>query len=557
MEMGIVTGRIYTGSDTIAPFTKRQLQDMGNLGANTIRIEFEDGLTGNGTGNTARIAAYRSILQWADELGIKVIGVLGLNAMPETGRISPNETRDKADFDARFVPQYLRTYDLHEQTYGGYRSLEGYEIWNEPDVDYNRFRRGGVMMGDEIALLHVRLMESRVLGKPEPRRKILFSPLSRADEGNGLRAILDTETIRWYRAAHGDQLPCDIFAIHGYGSNENPASPQYAYDQCVNCPGVGGFEHTLDLMLDLRTRWDNNARLIPTAQIYLTEVGYNTRLVDDQQQAAGMRHVFETLRHPRFSRIAKAFWYDYRDDEVEGTPGEKACGLRRNPRRVNGQVVGGEIKRSWNAFRSLNNRAGVGQQAAFSPHPHQDRFFEAFNRFDTPENLAGQPDACPRRDIDTVRTGFVHAWGGAFVQFFSRGWYTRGDSAITYVAGDASAAVITAAMFDSWIARGGGPAIGFPFNNGGGCDTHDWQAGPYLARATDLKKPQTGEKSVLLRELAPVVNPNVFHVFGDIYRQFMDGGGLSRFGPARGEAVMGANNKRSQTFAGGATLTER
>jgi hypothetical protein len=560
MEMGIVTGRNYVPGTTRSPLTKRQLQDMRNMGATTIRLEFEDELNGNGTGRTEHINAYRNVLQWAGEVGLKVIGVLSWSSLNPATRVSPGQTASKEDFDARFVPRFLDSYDWHEQTYGSYGSLEGYEIWNEPDVTTNQFYRNGRFMGDEVALLHVRLMEAKVLPKPAPRRQIIFSAIVRADELNGLGEILNTDTIRWYRAAHNDQLPCDIFAIHTYGSNQDPASPQYTYDQCAGCPpGTGGFEHSLDLMLAAKTRWNANSPLIPTDRIYLTEVGFDANKAGgEQKQAAAVRYAFEKLLHTRFARIKKAFHYNFRDDEVNGQPGEGALGVRKLPRLVNGRVEGGEIKLAWNALRNLNNRAGVGQQSLWTPHQYRDHILAAFNRFDTPENLTGYPDLCSRRDLDPSTSAFVHQWGAAFVQFFNGGAFGSGQSVITYVPGEGSAAVIAAGMFDYWLAKGGGPAVGFPCENGGGWDAHLWEAGPYTAKVQDLRKTQNGEKAIMMRELAPVNSPSIYLVFGDIYTQYMaPGRGLGFYGPARGEAVTGANGKRSQTFANGMTITER
>jgi hypothetical protein len=247
-------------------------------------------------------------------------------------------------------------------------------------------------------------METRVLSQPQPRRRIVFSAIVRADELNGLGEILNTDTIRWYRAAHNDQLPCDIFAIHTYGSNQDPASPQYTYDQCAGCPaGTGGFEHSLDLMLGAKTRWNPNSPLVPSDKIYLTEVGFDANKGGgEQRQAAAARYAFEKLRNHRFARIKKAFHYNFRDDEATPcTPGER------------------------------------------------------------------------------------------------------------------SAAVIAAGMFDYWMAKGGGPAVGFPCQNGGGWDAHLWEAGPYTAKLQDLRKTQNGEKALMMRDMVPGSPPSVYLVSGD------------------------------------------
>jgi hypothetical protein len=68
----MVTGRIYTPNVTISPLSYRQLLDMKNIGVTSIRIDFEDasGLWKD------RVQAYKNILQWCSDLGIKVLGLI-------------------------------------------------------------------------------------------------------------------------------------------------------------------------------------------------------------------------------------------------------------------------------------------------------------------------------------------------------------------------------------------------------------------------------------------------------------------------------------------------
>ena len=340
----MVTGRIYTPNDTISPLSYRQLLDMKNIGVTSIRIDFEDA---SGI-RTDRVQAYKNILQWCSGLGIKVLGLINTDALLDP-KYRPENTANKADFEANYLPKFLAAFDWHEQTYGGYASLEGWEIYNEPDVPQYGWYRSGSFMADEYALTLVRLWELKRPGLNR-NRKIVMGAMSQADSQRWLE-MYNTNTMYYFRNANSGNIPADAVAIHGYGQKWDPQDPNYSPQ------GGGNFEDQLRRFFGFRDRTKNE--LVPfNKDVYVTELGVDTKQTTEQNQASRMKYFYDTLN--KFPRIKKGFWYVYRDDEQGNASEKREYGIRYVPQKNAG------IKPAWNTFRNLNGKAGVGQTSMVS-----------------------------------------------------------------------------------------------------------------------------------------------------------------------------------------------
>ena len=518
----MVTGRIYTPNDTISPLSYRQLLDMKNIGVTSIRIDFEDA---SGI-RTDRVQAYKNILQWCSGLGIKVLGLINTDALLDP-KYRPENTANKADFEANYLPKFLAAFDWHEQTYGGYASLEGWEIYNEPDVPQYGWYRSGSFMADEYALTLVRLWELKRPGLNR-NRKIVMGAMSQADSQRWLE-MYNTNTMYYFRNANSGNIPADAVAIHGYGQKWDPQDPNYSPQ------GGGNFEDQLRRFFGFRDRTKNE--LVPfNKDVYVTELGVDTKQTTEQNQASRMKYFYDTLN--KFPRIKKGFWYVYRDDEQGNASEKREYGIRYVPQKNAG------IKPAWNTFRNLNGKAGVGQTSLWSAS--DSIFLAAFNRNDTAENLMGYPS-------DNGGGAFVHAWGNARVQDFAGGRYGTGKAMIALVNGQNVAGAIHGRFYDVWMSKGGGPVVGFPFDNGGGVDRHSWDSGDAKGMVQDIRD-AAGKKSIIQFETSPGSTGQVHWVSGSIYEKYMAGGGVGAYGYARSERYL-EGTKYRQKFAKG-TISE-
>lgn len=504
---GIVSGRIYTSNDSIAPLSYRQLQDLKNIGVTTIRIEFED----RDGQDTARVAAYKNVIKWAGQLGIKVIGVLTFASMGDQS-VPPGSTTSVSDFDARFVPRFLNTFDWHDATYknvdsSGY-GIEGWEIWNEPDV-YS-FSRSGAFMGEEFGLLNVRVYESK---KPYiGTRKLIIGGVSRMDDDIVLKKILDSAPIRNFQAVNGqNRLPGDYLGIHGYGNTQRPDLTGYSYQN-------GTFRSQIDFMLGLRDA--AGYPLIPTGYpIIMTEVGYGTKSpMTEATQATAMNYVLNTLKsYPQFERV---LWYDYRDDEnryAAGDPrGGEWYGIRYVPQAGYGN---GGVKLSYNTLANFNSKPGIAQTSLGSGVNTAIR--DAFNRNDTANNHVGRP-------FDNGGGLYVHAWGNGVVQDFTGGAFEGGNGSIGLLNGQTTAGYVYGAFQTKWLNTGGAGSLGYPFNAGGGADRHSWNTTGATGMVQDFTGGSNGQGQIQQES----GYSGVFYIGGAIFQKYLNTGNIATLGYA-------------------------
>jgi hypothetical protein len=521
----MVTGRIYTPNNTISPLSYYQLLDMKNIGVTSIRVDFEDA---SGIWKD-RVQAYKNILQWCSALGIKVLGLINTDSLLDP-TYKPTNTANKVDFENNYLPKFLAAFDWHEQTYGGYASLEGWEIYNEPDVPQYGWYRNGSFMADEYALTLVRLWELKRPGLNR-NRKIVMGAMSQADSQRWLE-VYKTNTMYYFRNANSGNIPADAVAIHCYGTIWDPQDRKFSPQE-----GGGDFETQLRRFFGFRDRTSNE--LVPfNKDVYATELGIDTKQASEQAQALRMKYFYDTLN--KFPRIKKGFWYVYRDDEIskkDDTSEKREYGIRYTPQKNAG------IKPAWNTFRNLNGKAGVGQTSLWSGSPADVKFLKfltAFNRNDTAENLMGTPS-------DNGGGVFVHAWGNAQVQDFAGGRYGTGKAMITLVNGQDVAGAIHGRFYDVWMSKGGGPVVGFPFDNGGGIDRHSWDAGDAKGMVQDIRD-ATGKKSMIQFETSSGSTGQVHWISGPIYEKYMAGGGVGVYGYARSERYL-EGTKYRQKFA--------
>jgi len=506
---GIVTGRIYTAGDSIAPLTYRQLQDLKNIGVSTIRIEFED----RDGQLTDRVAAYKNVIKWSGQLGIKVIGVLSWNAMGDQS-VHPANTTSVADFDSRFVPRFLNTFDWHDNTYknvdGTGYGIEGWEIWNEPDVFvFNKNNYDLQYMGEEFALLCVRVYETR---KPAiGTRKIIIGGISRMDDDIVLKATFDSTPIRNFQAANGQgKLPGDYLGIHGYGSTQRPDQTGYAYQG-------GTFRNQIDFFLGLKDAAGYN--LIPTTvPIMMTEIGNGTKSpMTEAAQATAMNYVFNTLKsYPQFERV---LWYDYRDDEIKTATdprGNEWYGIRFVPQAAYGN---GGVKLSYNTFANFNGKPGIAQTALGSSA--NTAILQAFNRNDTANNNVGRP-------FDNGGGLYVHTWGNGVVQDFTGGALEGGNGSIGLLSGQTQAGYVYGGFQTKWMNTGGAGAMGYPFNNGGSADRHAWNTTGANGMVQDFTGGTNGQGQIQQE----TGYSGVYYIYGPIFTKYMNSGNIATLGYA-------------------------
>jgi hypothetical protein len=515
---GIVTGRIYTSGDSTAPLNFRQLQDLKNIGVNTIRVEFED----RDGQDPARVTAYKNVIKWSGQLGIKVIGVLTFASMGDQS-LPPGSTASVSDFDSRFVPKFLSTFDWHNNTYGNVDStgygVEGWEIWNEPDVYL--FKRGTAFMGEEFALLNVRVYETR---KPSiGTRKIFMGGPSRMDDDNLLRAIYDSTPIRNFQGVNGQgKLPGDYMAIHGYGSTQTPATNGYSWQG-------GTFKSQIDFMFSLKDALGYD--LIPkTVPIVMTEVGYGTKSpMTEASQASGLNYVLNTLKlYPQFDRV---LWYDYRDDEVVGAAdprGGEWFGLRNVPQSAYGN---GGVKASYNTYANFNGKPGIAQTALGSGT--NSLILAAFNRNDTANNNVGHP-------FDNGGGSYVHVWGNGNVQDFSDGAFEGGKGSIGYLNGEATAGYVYGNFWSKWLNNGGAGSIGYPFHSGVSADRHAWNTTGATGMVQDFKGGSNGQGQIQQES----GSANVFYISGAIFTKYLNSGSIGTLGYATSDAYASGTQTR-------------
>jgi len=515
----MVTGRIYLGGNVLnttqAPLNYRQLQDLKNIGVSTIRIEFED----HQGADTALVTAYKNIVKWAGQLGIKVIGVLGQHALPYNA-VKPADTTGVADFDQRFVPAYLSAFDYHNNTFGnvdgtGY-GVEGWEIWNEPDV-YG-FKKGTAFMGEEFGLLNVRVYESR---KPSiGTRKLIIGGVSHLDDDNVLRAVLDSTPVRNFQAVNGQhRLPGDYLGLHGYGLTQRPDLNGYGY-------AGGTFKDQVDRMYTFKDAAGND--LIPkTMPILITEIGVTSKNQGEAAQAAAMNFVFHTLKN--YPYIERVLWYDYRDDEnpsLSDPRGGEWFGIRHVPQAAYGN---GGVKLAYNAFANFNGKAGIGQTSLGSGVNEAIR--TAFNRNDTANNNVGRP-------FNNGGGEYVHVWGNGVVQDFTGG--TGGNGSIGLLNGQSQAGYVYGTFQSKWLNTGGAGALGYPFHAGGGADRHSWNTTGANGMVQDFTGGTNGQGQIQQE----TGYTGVYYIGGAIFQKYLNTGNIATLGYAVSDAYTSGTQLR-------------
>jgi hypothetical protein len=575
-SVGVVTGRFYTADDSIAPLSQRQLQSLRNLGVTSIRIEFED----KQGARVNYVNAYKGVIKAAGALGISVIGVLSMNSVAEGKR--PADTDNLADFDVSYAKaMFFPSFEWHDATYknvdGSGFGVEAWEIWNEPDVyDFTR-RSTGRFMGEEFALLCVRVFEEfkdRVGG-----RKIILGGISRMDDDGVLRAVFDSTPMRNFKAVNNGQLPCHKLAIHGYGNTQWPSRHGYAY--------LGGtFDDQIGHFLRL-TGSSGGPTLIPAGQrIYLTEIGTGPKhravknaagdwepvwneveYIRQASVAAEARWVFDRLAaNPQFER---AYWYNFRDDEDTSRSdprGPQWYGIRAVPQSACGNFG---IKLVHNALANVSGKPGVGQRQRWqilragdenwtegviptpscAPLTGADKILEAFNRNDGPQNLLGFP-----ADRGLGGGPWVHQWNNSWLQDFRGALYSAGSDAMIVAENNAStAAVVYGRFWDTWMAHGG-LDIGLPFDNGGGADRHPWFSAGTPPESNgwvqDLRIGGTGHNAMLTYETSAGAINEVFIIRQPILGKYFEAGGVGGLGYPRGNQFQEGGHVR-QNFKKG------
>lgn len=553
-ELGLVAGRSHTTNQTRVPLTERHIREMKALGATTIRVEFEDR---NGIW-TDRVAAYQNILGWTDKHGLKVIGLINLSSInpsddPEIR--SPNSYPTTDDFKANYAPAVVEAFKWHDRTYGSHGSLEGWEMFNEPDITGKAWYRGGTFMAEELAYCLVRVAEEKKFWYPTPRL-IIFPGMSRADaKWNSewlWQKVFNTTSMKNFRNAYGNDIPGDAVALHAYGKGWDPASSAY------NENYAGTFRTQLGFFLGLKD--DAGRSLTNGKPIYLTEMGAGfTQAGTEAAQAAALRTYWSVVNEAAFGQIKKAFIHTYRDGDCESDCNDPNP-APLDPNELYGlraKVENGDapIRLAWNMMRNFTGRAGVGQTARWGAA--DTRFLSAFKAQDGTDNILGAPGAAC-----TGCSPWVHTWENgpgqtANVQDLVGAKVGAAHKAmLTYVPGDASAAVVKGIFYDAWMAAGGGPVLGYPYAVGGGnINQHAWNTADGLTQGTvqDFRRAKDpAQQSILCFEKSPGTSNKVQIVRGAIFNKWYNGGNIVVYGYPRNDQYWDAAAGRNrQDFARG------
>jgi hypothetical protein len=416
LDLGIVTGRIYS---TMNSSTAVQ-DDMYNMGTRWIRIEFEEY-----SGTPTSLAQYQKILNDCQARGISVLGVLTANScMDHTNPI----------WTEQYIANFYAAFKWHVQQYPW---VTYWEIWNEPSV----YGFAGHL--DGYGLLLKRVFESaradRNSGMIPAATRIVSGGVLNQD-ANVLHGIYDSQPVNDFRAVNGGDIPCDFFAYHPYG-NQGPGLDPDPYSSRFNWGRT--FEQSWNDFQNLRT-YNNAYYIVPQNKgVFMTEFGFDAAQVGTENQRIYTERMIAVMN--AYSRIQKAFHYDYADD-TEGQRGLKTTVLNGQRKRVYYPYM------SHTALTGLYTPDGVNEWTL-------DQFIDCYLR-NGGRNSVGMPYRDPAAPWYGDK---VHDWSDGKVQNYSGGAWGTSSAILESPRNVGNAFWVHAGFWDTYKNLGGPySALKFP-----------------------------------------------------------------------------------------------
>lgn len=340
LEQGLCTGRVYRD---MAARPEEYFDDWFDMNIRWIRIEFEEYANENGVRFDECVAEYRKIIEEAHKRGIKVMGIVNQNAMPE--RKGFPDTDESIDI-------YVEAVEWHIQQYG----IDAVEVLNEPGVFI------GTRSCREKLARYARIMiETYTRLKPKYPDMIFVAPVSENELnatwlGNHIdqedpndvmkvvpeSSIFNCTAMREYRSKNSDRLPLDVISWHPYGGDPWDKTKEWGFYYLKD------FSTYFAQVMEYK---DLDGRpIIGDYPIWFSEYGWHDGVFDEiKVRQYYERMLLEMKQRPQ---IEVAILYTYRDDEIEPDTEYNRHGIRRNSRNSF------EMKDIYYSF--FANNSGVG-----------------------------------------------------------------------------------------------------------------------------------------------------------------------------------------------------
>lgn len=288
-DMKCITAPMYYPGAGVL-FDRQTAEDVDYLNPSMLRMEFINEGDAQGTIN---YAAYDYVVREAGERGLEVLGLIDYSSIKWSTR-DEWSTEDFRDRFALRVQEIVTHYSQFEYP------IRHWEIWNEQDIEVPNFdvRIEPEPYGLLLARAYdaIKAIDSRatvVLGGISPKGLYYGE--------NYLEDLYATNSIQNYRTANG-HYPFDVVAVHPYPetfSNPNPALGNILESLVKDVMNANGDRHK---------------------KVWLTEMGWSSFFVTEQQQASYMEssfHLVDDLIDPNYPAdppyVEKYFWFQYVD----------------------------------------------------------------------------------------------------------------------------------------------------------------------------------------------------------------------------------------------------
>lgn len=357
-NQGLVTGRYYEDMVADPEFYFGQWYDMG---LSWIRIEFEEFMNladrdYDSPAVQANVEKFRNVIAEAHDRGIKVLGIIGVNSMPDWVYVDKATQTVKNDG----IDRYIESVRWHLETY----DIDAIEIWNEPRqftfTDFDVDNDGENELAGLPAYAEL-LVETYSQVKPDypdvtfvaPATSNAFRDTYVGNSGEEEYSIFNADIMRSYRDNHEDKLPLDAISWHPYGrtvAEDGGPLGSFYYGQTF-----ADYHENVLSFTDLDGR-----PVVGDYPIWLTEYGFETNqtggLSDQQEGEETQREYYEDMLTAvaEYPQIELAFLYTYLDDDPNASGTQNMTyGIRRSVE------LDYEPKEIYYAFTAANSSVGV------------------------------------------------------------------------------------------------------------------------------------------------------------------------------------------------------
>lgn len=416
VDLAVVTGRIYS---TMYSNTAVQ-DDLRNMGTRWIRMEFEEH-----SSTPTQDYKYAKIISDCQARGISVLGLL-----------TSNSCSDKTNpmWSEAYIANFYTAFKWHVARYP---QVTHWEIFNEPEV----YGWAGHLDGYGLLLKRVFEWARQDRGNgtiPAATRIVSAGHLNQ--DATVLRGVYDSQPVRDFRNANGGDIPCDFFAYHPYG-DQRPGWDPDPYTGRFNWGRT--FEQSWNDFQNLRNT-ANTYYIVPqTKPVWFTEWGFDAAHVGQEYQRIYTERMIAVMA--KYSRIQKAFYYNYNDDP-DGQRGLKTA------------VVNGARKRVYYPYMSHTSLIGL-----YTPNGVNewtlDQFIECYLR-NGGRNSVGSAWRDPAAPWYGDK---VHDWSDGKVQNYSGGPWGTSSAILESPRNVGNAFWVHAGFWDTYKNLGGPySALKFP-----------------------------------------------------------------------------------------------